>query len=191
MARPASGRATFEDPHAFRPLPLSSYVRFDVIRRLLTTVFGCNIVMAMGITDVDDKIIARASEVSPTTGGCAPAAPLAPPVSPGPQAALTDRCVLREPDPEPPLHVGRVRVVLTCDLGASSHLPLMSVYLKVRESALPCCSLPGDRSSQGWTRAEQRPKTVSPMQARGRTGAFSFPCKLLAGSGAGSGAARM
>lgn len=41
-----------------------SYVRFDIIRRLLTRVFGCNVVMAMSITDVDDKIIKRANEVS-------------------------------------------------------------------------------------------------------------------------------
>ncbi|XP_069904668.1 probable cysteine--tRNA ligase, mitochondrial isoform X1 [Oryctolagus cuniculus] len=40
-----------------------SYVRFDIIRRILTKVFGCNIVMVMGITDVDDKIIKRASEM--------------------------------------------------------------------------------------------------------------------------------
>uniref|UniRef100_A0A8C9ADB5 Cysteinyl-tRNA synthetase 2, mitochondrial n=1 Tax=Prolemur simus TaxID=1328070 RepID=A0A8C9ADB5_PROSS len=40
-----------------------SYVRFDIIRRILTKVFGCNIVMVMGITDVDDKIIQRANEV--------------------------------------------------------------------------------------------------------------------------------
>uniref|UniRef100_A0A2K6DRS6 Cysteinyl-tRNA synthetase 2, mitochondrial n=1 Tax=Macaca nemestrina TaxID=9545 RepID=A0A2K6DRS6_MACNE len=39
-----------------------SYVRFDIIRRILTKVFGCNIVMVMGITDVDDKIIKRANE---------------------------------------------------------------------------------------------------------------------------------
>ncbi|KAM6179550.1 putative cysteine--tRNA ligase, mitochondrial isoform 2-T2 [Erethizon dorsatum] len=40
-----------------------SYVRFDIIRRLLTKVFGCSVVMVMGITDVDDKIIRRASEM--------------------------------------------------------------------------------------------------------------------------------
>ncbi|XP_078003447.1 putative cysteine--tRNA ligase, mitochondrial isoform X2 [Phascolarctos cinereus] len=40
-----------------------SYVRFDIIRRILTKVFGCNIVMVMGITDVDDKIIKRATEM--------------------------------------------------------------------------------------------------------------------------------
>ncbi|XP_053419501.1 probable cysteine--tRNA ligase, mitochondrial isoform X3 [Nycticebus coucang] len=44
-----------------------SYVRFDIIRRILTKVFGCNIVMVMGITDVDDKIIRRAREVLPPT----------------------------------------------------------------------------------------------------------------------------
>nr|XP_017825957.2 probable cysteine--tRNA ligase, mitochondrial isoform X2 [Callithrix jacchus] len=41
-----------------------SYVRFDIIRRILTKVFGCNIVMVMGITDVDDKIIKRANEMN-------------------------------------------------------------------------------------------------------------------------------
>uniref|UniRef100_A0A8C2VIR8 Probable cysteine--tRNA ligase, mitochondrial n=1 Tax=Chinchilla lanigera TaxID=34839 RepID=A0A8C2VIR8_CHILA len=40
-----------------------SYVRFDILRRLLTKVFGCSVVMVMGITDVDDKIIRRASEM--------------------------------------------------------------------------------------------------------------------------------
>ncbi|XP_036610995.1 probable cysteine--tRNA ligase, mitochondrial [Trichosurus vulpecula] len=40
-----------------------SYVRFDIIRRILTKVFGYNIVMVMGITDIDDKIIKRATEM--------------------------------------------------------------------------------------------------------------------------------
>ncbi|XP_037384584.1 probable cysteine--tRNA ligase, mitochondrial [Talpa occidentalis] len=46
-----------------------SYVRFDIIRRILTRVFGCSVVMVMGITDVDDKIIQRAGEmqVSPAS----------------------------------------------------------------------------------------------------------------------------
>ncbi|XP_035933005.1 putative cysteine--tRNA ligase, mitochondrial isoform X2 [Halichoerus grypus] len=43
-----------------------SYVRFDIIRRILTRVFGCNIIMVMGITDVDDKIIHRAAEATST-----------------------------------------------------------------------------------------------------------------------------
>ncbi|XP_072478070.1 probable cysteine--tRNA ligase, mitochondrial isoform X2 [Notamacropus eugenii] len=47
-----------------RPEAIScSYVRFDIIRRILTKVFGYNIVMVMGITDVDDKIIKRATEM--------------------------------------------------------------------------------------------------------------------------------
>uniref|UniRef100_A0A8C0XZ31 Probable cysteine--tRNA ligase, mitochondrial n=1 Tax=Castor canadensis TaxID=51338 RepID=A0A8C0XZ31_CASCN len=41
-----------------------SYVRFDIVRRVLTEFFGCNIVMVMGITDVDDKIITRAKEMN-------------------------------------------------------------------------------------------------------------------------------
>ncbi|KAL1772986.1 putative cysteine-tRNA ligase, mitochondrial isoform X2 [Sigmodon hispidus] len=41
-----------------------SYVRFDIIRRILTKVFGCNVIMAMSITDVDDKIIRRANEMN-------------------------------------------------------------------------------------------------------------------------------
>ncbi|KFO35051.1 Putative cysteinyl-tRNA synthetase, mitochondrial [Fukomys damarensis] len=40
-----------------------SYVRFDIIRRVLTKVFGCGVVMVMGITDVDDKILRRAREM--------------------------------------------------------------------------------------------------------------------------------
>nr|XP_048312130.1 probable cysteine--tRNA ligase, mitochondrial isoform X2 [Myodes glareolus] len=41
-----------------------SYVRFDIIRRILTKVFGCNVIMAMSVTDVDDKIIRRANEMN-------------------------------------------------------------------------------------------------------------------------------
>jgi len=39
-----------------------TYVTFDIIRRILTDFFGVDVHMAMGITDVDDKIIARAAE---------------------------------------------------------------------------------------------------------------------------------
>lgn len=38
----------------------SSYVRFDVIRRILTDVFGISVVLVLGVTDIDDKIINRA-----------------------------------------------------------------------------------------------------------------------------------
>ncbi|KAJ6667405.1 hypothetical protein lerEdw1_016526 [Lerista edwardsae] len=46
-----------------------SYVRFDIIRRIMTKIFGKEVVMVMGITDIDDKIIKRANEmaVSPVT----------------------------------------------------------------------------------------------------------------------------
>ncbi|KAM4701287.1 putative cysteine--tRNA ligase, mitochondrial [Discoglossus pictus] len=41
-----------------------SYVRFDTIRRILTKVFGIDVVMVMVITDIDDKIIKRANEMN-------------------------------------------------------------------------------------------------------------------------------
>ncbi|XP_008105205.1 probable cysteine--tRNA ligase, mitochondrial isoform X2 [Anolis carolinensis] len=46
-----------------------SYVRFDIIRRIMTRLFGKEVVMVMGITDIDDKIIKRANEmgISPLT----------------------------------------------------------------------------------------------------------------------------
>ncbi|XP_068026862.1 probable cysteine--tRNA ligase, mitochondrial isoform X2 [Melanerpes formicivorus] len=42
----------------------SSYVRFDIIRRIITKFFGIEVIMVMGITDVDDKIIKRANEMN-------------------------------------------------------------------------------------------------------------------------------
>ncbi|XP_065597075.1 probable cysteine--tRNA ligase, mitochondrial isoform X2 [Cyrtonyx montezumae] len=46
-----------------------SYVRFDIIRRILTRFFATEVIMVMGITDIDDKIIKRANEmnISPVT----------------------------------------------------------------------------------------------------------------------------
>ncbi|XP_066435899.1 probable cysteine--tRNA ligase, mitochondrial [Eleutherodactylus coqui] len=41
-----------------------SYVRFDIIRRILTQYFGIDVVMVMVITDIDDKIIKRANELN-------------------------------------------------------------------------------------------------------------------------------
>ncbi|XP_009664702.2 probable cysteine--tRNA ligase, mitochondrial isoform X2 [Struthio camelus] len=41
-----------------------SYVRFDIIRRIMTRFFGTEVIMVMGITDIDDKIIKRANEMS-------------------------------------------------------------------------------------------------------------------------------
>ncbi|XP_068124146.1 probable cysteine--tRNA ligase, mitochondrial [Hyperolius riggenbachi] len=41
-----------------------SYVRFDVIRRILTQFFGIDVVEVMVITDVDDKIINRSKQLN-------------------------------------------------------------------------------------------------------------------------------
>ncbi|KAM6290728.1 putative cysteine--tRNA ligase, mitochondrial isoform 2-T2 [Porphyrio hochstetteri] len=41
-----------------------SYVRFDIIRRIMTRFFGIEVVMVMGITDIDDKIIRKANEMN-------------------------------------------------------------------------------------------------------------------------------
>ncbi|XP_057187084.1 probable cysteine--tRNA ligase, mitochondrial [Triplophysa rosa] len=45
-----------------------SYVRFDILQRILSRIFGVNVIHAMVITDIDDKIIQRSLEenVSPT-----------------------------------------------------------------------------------------------------------------------------
>lgn len=39
----------------------SNYVRYDIIRRILTNFFDINVIYLMGITDIDDKIITKAS----------------------------------------------------------------------------------------------------------------------------------
>ncbi|XP_014212400.2 probable cysteine--tRNA ligase, mitochondrial [Copidosoma floridanum] len=39
-----------------------TYVRFDTIRRILTEFFDMNVVLVMGMTDIDDKIIMRSNE---------------------------------------------------------------------------------------------------------------------------------
>ncbi|XP_075227508.1 cysteine--tRNA ligase-like protein, mitochondrial [Lycorma delicatula] len=40
----------------------SCYVKFDIIRRILEEWFNINVIMVMGITDIDDKIIQKANE---------------------------------------------------------------------------------------------------------------------------------
>lgn len=40
----------------------SNYMRFDVVRRLLSDYFGYDVLVQMNVTDVDDKIIMRANE---------------------------------------------------------------------------------------------------------------------------------
>ncbi|XP_011502686.1 PREDICTED: probable cysteine--tRNA ligase, mitochondrial [Ceratosolen solmsi marchali] len=39
-----------------------TYVRFDIIRRILSEVFNYNVVYVMGMTDIDDKIINKSNE---------------------------------------------------------------------------------------------------------------------------------
>ncbi|XP_054479441.1 cysteine--tRNA ligase, mitochondrial-like [Anoplopoma fimbria] len=54
---------------ALPPSGHSSYVRFDILQRILSRLFGITVVHAMVITDIDDKIIQRSWEdnVSPTS----------------------------------------------------------------------------------------------------------------------------
>ncbi|XP_071535122.1 probable cysteine--tRNA ligase, mitochondrial [Panulirus ornatus] len=40
------------------------YVKFDIIRRILSRMFDLNVVMVVGVTDIDDKIIKRARELN-------------------------------------------------------------------------------------------------------------------------------
>lgn len=40
----------------------SNYVRFDILRRVLTDYFGYDVVVQMNVTDIDDKIIKRSNE---------------------------------------------------------------------------------------------------------------------------------
>ncbi|KAG0727966.1 putative cysteine--tRNA ligase, mitochondrial [Chionoecetes opilio] len=39
------------------------YVKIDIVRRIMTRVFDLNVIMVMGITDIDDKIIKRSKEL--------------------------------------------------------------------------------------------------------------------------------
>ncbi|XP_042224194.1 probable cysteine--tRNA ligase, mitochondrial isoform X2 [Homarus americanus] len=43
------------------------YVKFDIIRRIMTRMFDLNVVMVLGITDIDDKIINKAHELNLTS----------------------------------------------------------------------------------------------------------------------------
>uniref|UniRef100_UPI00358FDCE6 probable cysteine--tRNA ligase, mitochondrial isoform X1 n=2 Tax=Myxine glutinosa TaxID=7769 RepID=UPI00358FDCE6 len=43
-----------------------TYMRFDIIRRIMMHIFGINVVMAMVVTDIDDKIIKRSQELGVT-----------------------------------------------------------------------------------------------------------------------------
>ncbi|XP_053648874.1 cysteine--tRNA ligase, mitochondrial isoform X2 [Cherax quadricarinatus] len=55
------GPTVYDSAHIGHAL---SYVKFDIIRRILSRIFGLNVVMVVGITDIDDKIIKRAKELN-------------------------------------------------------------------------------------------------------------------------------
>jgi len=57
------GPTVYDDAHIGHA---SCYVRFDVIRRILTDFFGLDVVLVMGITDIDDKIITRSKILGQT-----------------------------------------------------------------------------------------------------------------------------
>ncbi|XP_014679512.1 PREDICTED: probable cysteine--tRNA ligase, mitochondrial, partial [Priapulus caudatus] len=54
------GPTVYEDPHLGHAL---CYVRSDILRRLLEEFFGIDVVMVMGVTDVNDKVFDRAREL--------------------------------------------------------------------------------------------------------------------------------
>jgi cysteinyl-tRNA synthetase len=54
------GPTVYDSPHIGHA---RTYVMFDVVRRILTDYFGYNVTLVMNITDIDDKIIARANEL--------------------------------------------------------------------------------------------------------------------------------
>jgi len=57
------GPTVYDDAHIGHA---SCYVRFDVIRRILSDFFGLDVVLVMGITDIDDKIITRSKILGQT-----------------------------------------------------------------------------------------------------------------------------
>lgn len=60
----ACGPTVYDVPHLGHA---SCFVKFDVIRRILTDYFHLDVTLVMSITDVDDKIIARALRERRTT----------------------------------------------------------------------------------------------------------------------------
>eukprot|EP00949_MAST-11_sp_MAST-11-sp1_P001530 g1530.t1 len=53
------GPTTYDDAHLGHG---RCYVCTDIIRRVMTEVFGVDVFFVLGVTDIDDKIIARAAE---------------------------------------------------------------------------------------------------------------------------------
>ena len=66
---------TWWTPVHFAFVYFSSYIRTDVIRRILENHFNIDTVFVMGVTDIDDKIIKRAKEVRTGPTGINPLAP--------------------------------------------------------------------------------------------------------------------
>ncbi|XP_063849931.1 probable cysteine--tRNA ligase, mitochondrial [Scylla paramamosain] len=54
------GPTVYDSAHIGHAL---SYIKIDIIRRIMTRVFDLNVIMVMGITDIDDKIIRRSQEL--------------------------------------------------------------------------------------------------------------------------------
>ncbi|KAJ7412557.1 putative cysteine--tRNA ligase, mitochondrial [Willisornis vidua] len=61
MLRYSCGPTVYDQAHLGHAC---SYVRFDIIRRIMTRFFGIEVIKVMGITDIDDKIIKKANEMN-------------------------------------------------------------------------------------------------------------------------------
>ena len=59
-ARYSCGPTVYDSAHIGHA---SSYIRQDIIRRILSSVFDIDTIMVMAVTDVEDKIIRRSQEV--------------------------------------------------------------------------------------------------------------------------------
>ncbi|CAG5115092.1 unnamed protein product [Candidula unifasciata] len=55
----ACGPTVYDSPHIGHA---SSYVRLDIIRRIMSSVFGIDTTLVMGVTDIDDKIIQKSNQ---------------------------------------------------------------------------------------------------------------------------------
>ncbi|GIY52321.1 hypothetical protein CDAR_207841 [Caerostris darwini] len=53
------GPTVYDDSHIGHAC---CYVKFDIIRRIMENIFGINVLLVMGITDIDDKIIKKSHE---------------------------------------------------------------------------------------------------------------------------------
>jgi len=58
--------------------PRSTYVCFDILRRIMTSFFGYDVILNMNVTDIDDKIIKRWGRRAVDASGSQRAHPLSP-----------------------------------------------------------------------------------------------------------------